>query len=778
MSYGRIAFGRLGVWAVSLGLALGGCSPPVAPNNGNDNGGVDTGTNPSARKTISLKAPEIGVPEEEARYSWVQVAGPPVELILADPQAPTFTLPASVTEATEFGFVVEITTGDVTRPYAVSAKVNPSPTRLGNRPPVAVAGEFKIARIGETVVLNAGNSYDPDDDALTFDWQQVAFADAASAPRRLELLDADRPGAYFTADFSGTLLFMVEVSDGQFTVSHTMAVAVLGEGLCADTACIPGFVCDPATGECAPENEDDDDGRCAGADCGEGFACDPATGDCVRIDLCDGVDCGEGFTCDPDTGDCVTEDEEEDEVIPVADAGEDQDVLVGDSVWLDGAGSFDPQGLDLEFLWTQVSGPSVELSDADTAAPMFIAPEVEEPTELIFELIVANQESFSNPDTVTIHVAPAPTDAQVFAQWSNASNDVNVDVFWWQPSGVVEVARMGYGASGIESVRLPFELVEEGTHFLSLEFAGQGRYADLDYEVRIGAYAYHFAARIQGSFRRVIMLDVHDGVVTPLFNSWVDAAEPQAAGVTDRHAVDIVAGWRSASNDVHIDVNLVMPDGSWAEPFRHGYAREGVERIYLPEDLALADGNYELSISLSGTSRYADVNAIVSILGYRFELTERLVGSKTWVMGFDVTDGQATPVFNGWMDMGAEDACQVSGLHDLEIVGGWREASEEMHMDIHVQRPDGTWMEAWRSGFAYQGYERIFQPAETAVEDGLYTIVVGLIGTNRYADVDFHATLLDWSFDDQRRLAGTNTYQFQVEVVDGVATEIGNTWPE
>lgn len=99
-------------------------------------------------------------------------------------------------------------------------------------------------------------------------------------------------------------------------------------------------------------------------------------------------------------------------------------------------------------------------------------------------------------------------------------------------------------------------------------------------------------------------------------------------------------------------------------------------------------------------------------------------------------------------------------------------------MDIHVQRPDGTWMEAWRSGSAYQGYERIFQPAETAVEDGLYTIVVELIGTNRYADVDLHATLLDWSFDDQRRLAGTKTYQFQIEVLAGVATEIGNTWPE
>lgn len=59
---------------------------------------------------------------------------------------------------------------------------------------------------------------------------------------------------------------------------------------------------------------------------------------------------------------------------PVAEAGEDQLVDEGSFVSLDGSASFDPDDDAITYRWTQVGGPSVALSGADTAAPAFIAP--------------------------------------------------------------------------------------------------------------------------------------------------------------------------------------------------------------------------------------------------------------------------------------------------------------------------------------------------------------------------------------------------------------------
>ncbi len=58
---------------------------------------------------------------------------------------------------------------------------------------------------------------------------------------------------------------------------------------------------------------------------------------------------------------------------PVADAGPDQTGLAGATVLLDGTGSLDPDGAPapLSFAWTQIEGPPVTLSGADTAQASF-----------------------------------------------------------------------------------------------------------------------------------------------------------------------------------------------------------------------------------------------------------------------------------------------------------------------------------------------------------------------------------------------------------------------
>jgi len=90
-------------------------------------------------------------------------------------------------------------------------------------------------------------------------------------------------------------------------------------------------------------------------------------------------------------------------VAPVARAGPDQTVDELTQVTLDGGASNDPDGAVLSFTWTQVGGPAVNLSNADTAAPSFAAPAVSGQEALAFALTVSNG-LHSATDQVTMSV--------------------------------------------------------------------------------------------------------------------------------------------------------------------------------------------------------------------------------------------------------------------------------------------------------------------------------------------------------------------------------------
>lgn len=95
---------------------------------------------------------------------------------------------------------------------------------------------------------------------------------------------------------------------------------------------------------------------------------------------------------------------------PVADAGGNQTVAVGDTVLLDGSGSSDPDGDDLSFFWAFESLPEDSFSvliDQDTPEPTFYADAV---GEYIVSLIVNDGYIDSEPDIVTIIAIP-PEDA-------------------------------------------------------------------------------------------------------------------------------------------------------------------------------------------------------------------------------------------------------------------------------------------------------------------------------------------------------------------------------
>ncbi|MCP4258330.1 MAG: hypothetical protein GY774_12650 [Planctomycetes bacterium] len=86
----------------------------------------------------------------------------------------------------------------------------------------------------------------------------------------------------------------------------------------------------------------------------------------------------------------------------VAHAGADQYVDRRQPITLDGSGSFfrNPYAVNA-YAWTQVGGPTVELSDANAAQPMFVA---ELTGDYRFELVISDGAGISEPDDVLITV--------------------------------------------------------------------------------------------------------------------------------------------------------------------------------------------------------------------------------------------------------------------------------------------------------------------------------------------------------------------------------------
>ena len=92
-------------------------------------------------------------------------------------------------------------------------------------------------------------------------------------------------------------------------------------------------------------------------------------------------------------------------VPPTAHAGPDQNVAAGVEVTLDASASRDPEGLPLTYAWSQSGGPAAVLSSDDVAQPTFDAPELENASVLIFDLIVTDASGATATDQVRVSVA-------------------------------------------------------------------------------------------------------------------------------------------------------------------------------------------------------------------------------------------------------------------------------------------------------------------------------------------------------------------------------------
>lgn len=136
-----------------------------------------------------------------------------------------------------------------------------------------------------------------------------------------------------------------------------------------------------------------------------------------------------------------------------ASAGRPKTVSFLDHVALDGSGSGGPTDRPLVYHWRQKSGPAVQLRDPDRAEASFIAPDVDEPTLLEFELTVSAGD-LQDQDTVRIRVDPADASTQALIDAIHQAAHA-----YWSQRVVMEHPRDGrlFGYCGAVAVLDPKE---------------------------------------------------------------------------------------------------------------------------------------------------------------------------------------------------------------------------------------------------------------------------------------------------------------------------------
>jgi hypothetical protein len=278
-----------------------------------------------------------------------------------------------------------------------------------NNPPVADAGPDKADVPLGPVELDGGSSSDIDGDVITYSWTIISKPDGSVA----DLTNPNDVRPTLNIDVYGSYEIELVVNDGEVnstpdtvvisTHENLPPVADAGDGRTVsvyDTVCLDGTGSYDPNGDdvsynwsiiSKPEESDAElDNPISDQPC---FTPDKVGDYVVQLIVNDGE-----LDSEPDTVTISAEGN----TAPVAEAGTDQTVAVGEVVLLDGSGSFDPDDDPISFSWSIISKPEESLAELDDAAivnPCFTPDKV---GDYVVQLIVNDGELDSEPDTVVI----------------------------------------------------------------------------------------------------------------------------------------------------------------------------------------------------------------------------------------------------------------------------------------------------------------------------------------------------------------------------------------
>ena len=277
-----------------------------------------------------------------------------------------------------------------------------------NTPPVADAGPDQSLPVGATATLDASASSDVEGDPLTYNWTLLSQPAGSSAA----LSDPHAINPTFIADRPGSYAVLLDVSDGiSLSLGDTVTITTLNSPPVAnagpDQAVLLGATATLDAGASTDVDGDPLSFRWALlskpaaslAALSEPSALNPTfTVDIPGTYVAQLIVNDGAVDSAPDTVTVSTRNSP-----PVADAGPDQSVFVGDLVTLDAGASTDPDGDPLGYAWSLTAvppGSAAALSDPSALNPTFT---VDLPGGYVAQLLVNDGTADSAPDTVTVN---------------------------------------------------------------------------------------------------------------------------------------------------------------------------------------------------------------------------------------------------------------------------------------------------------------------------------------------------------------------------------------
>lgn len=280
---------------------------------------------------------------------------------------------------------------------------------VGNVKPVANAGADQKGYVDTVAQLNASLSSDVDGDVLTYKWRIVAAPEASNA----QIVGATAVMPVFTPDEYGIYTIELVVNDGLISSDpDTVVIDTRNSRPVANAGADQSVSIDDLAVLNGIGSVDADDqtltyswsvlSRPVGSTVAlltpnESIAklkIDKAGSYVIQLVVNDGIESSE-----PDTVVLNTKN-----IRPIAEAGKNKTVYIGDQVSLDGSASYDSDGDKLNYNWSLTTKPSASISsllNLNAVNPTFKA---DKEGTYIAQLIVNDGTLDSAPDTVTITV--------------------------------------------------------------------------------------------------------------------------------------------------------------------------------------------------------------------------------------------------------------------------------------------------------------------------------------------------------------------------------------
>ncbi|NOY71336.1 MAG: hypothetical protein GXP14_03005 [Gammaproteobacteria bacterium] len=340
-------------------------------------------------------------------YFWLQTAGPKVKLTPPGAAISTFTAPA-VSQITDLLFQLTVTDNEGASSSAtVTITVQPKPE---NAPQVNAGPTQTVDE--ETTVTLLGNSSDLDGTVVSSTWSQIAGSN-------IVITDETALSTTFTAPTVTeimNLVFELTVTDNDGLAANDFVTIIV------QPVNIPPIVnagneqsVNEKTTVTLTGSADDSDGTITA------YSWKQTTGIPI-VSLIDANSVSATFTAPSVTKNTafifeltVSDNEEAKATASViitvkpnltVNAGLDERVIEETTTTLTGSAS-DNDGNITSYLWRQITGPTVTLTDANNVSTSFTAPDVDQDTALTFELTATDNESNTASDTVIITITNA-----------------------------------------------------------------------------------------------------------------------------------------------------------------------------------------------------------------------------------------------------------------------------------------------------------------------------------------------------------------------------------